>query len=60
MDIRADKEGIETVQALCDIALKTGGLQNFAKINVVLKSLKPLPVQEAKVETPAEELTCSA
>jgi len=55
MDIRADKEGIETVQALCDIALKTGGLQIFAKINVVLKSLKPLPVQEAKVETPAED-----
>lgn len=36
MHIKADKEGVEAIQALCDVALKTGGLQNLNFVNTVL------------------------
>ena len=40
MKIYADKEGKEVIVQLCDIALKTGGLQNLNGINNVLTSLQ--------------------
>ena len=45
MIIQADKEGQTQIQALCDIALKSGGLQNLPYINRILASVKPLPPQ---------------
>jgi len=42
MIIKADKEGIQAVQQLCDIALKQGGLQNLAVIQSVLAGISEL------------------
>ncbi len=40
MKIIADKEGIQAIQQLCDIALKQGGLQNLQGIQVILGSIE--------------------
>ena len=42
MIIKADKEAIERIKELCDIALKVGGLQNFTQIGLLLNSLEEL------------------
>lgn len=52
MQILADQEGQKTIQALCDIALKSGGIQNLPHINRVLSSVKPLPTEEKPKEVP--------
>ncbi len=44
MDIKADQEGIEAITKLCDVALKTGGIQNMNAVSVILSSIKPLEV----------------
>lgn len=40
MKIIADKEGQEAIQALCDLALKVGGLNNLDAINKILSHLE--------------------
>ena len=42
MKIKADKEGIETMKSLCDLALKAGGLQNFMHVKRILENLEEL------------------
>jgi hypothetical protein len=40
MVIKTDKKGQEAIQQLCDIALKTGGLQNLKGITTILNSIE--------------------
>ena len=42
MIIKADKDGMEVIKQLCDIALKTGGLQNLVGIQAVLAGLSEI------------------
>lgn len=42
MEIKADKEGIEAIKQLCDIALKHGGLANHNPVAMILNSIKPM------------------
>ena len=42
MIIEADKEGVEVVKQLCDIALKQGGIQNLKGVTEVLAALKEI------------------
>lgn len=46
MKILADEKGREAIQMLCDIALKSGGLQSMQGIQLILNSLKLLPKEE--------------
>ena len=42
MIIKADKQGIEVIKELSDMALKVGGLQNFNIIKDILDNLEEL------------------
>jgi len=53
MIIQTNDAGRKTIEGLCDIALKVGGLQNMNTVIQVLQTLKPLPPQEK--ETPSAE-----
>ena len=39
MEIKVDAEGKKSVESLCDVALKTGGIQNLEAINKILKAM---------------------
>ena len=41
MIIQVDSEGQKAVEALCDVALKIGGLQNMKGVQQVLMAVKP-------------------
>lgn len=49
MQIKVDKEGLKAIHALCDVALKVGGLQNLKFVNDVLFRTS---VEEPKQEEP--------
>jgi hypothetical protein len=49
MIIKVDQDGNNAIVKLCDVALKTGGIQNLEAINIILKSL-----EEIKEETKDE------
>ena len=63
MNIKADKEGKEAITQLCDVALKTGGIQNLAPITNILKAVsdgdktepKKVPVPDSVAEEDREE-----
>jgi len=64
MIIQANEEGRKALQSLCDVALKTGGLQNMAFVSQLLMSIRPMPPQspvieeqEAKFEKPKDPET---
>ena len=40
MQIIADKDGIQAIKALCDIALRHSGIENLNGVNMVLQSLE--------------------
>lgn len=40
MEIKADKEGMEKIQALCDIALKVNGISVIKEITNILANTK--------------------
>ena len=44
MIIQVDKEGKDVIEQFCDMALKQGGLQNFNQVDLVLHTVKLLPV----------------
>ncbi len=46
MEIKADQEGIEAITKLCDVALKTGGINNMNPVSVILSSIKKLEEDE--------------
>lgn len=48
MTIKVDKEGMEAIKALCDIALKVGGLRNFEGVRQVLNAVRL--IEDAKQE----------
>ncbi len=50
MEIKADQEGIEAITKLCDVALKTGGIQNMNPVSVILSSIKKLEEDEPEAE----------
>lgn len=55
MKIVADKEGMQAINQLLDIALKGGGLSNLSQINQIANSCrleKPLDLMAAIVENP--------
>ena len=47
MIIKVDKEGLEAIKGLADIALKMGGLNNLQPVNKILASV----VEEEEVAT---------
>jgi len=49
MIIKCDKEAVEAIKQLCDIALKTGGLQNMQGIQVVLGSISELEEKQPEL-----------
>lgn len=62
MQIKTDKEGAVAIRALCDIALRQGGLQAMGGIAEVLNCLdypkpKPEPVPEPDKEPEKPEPT---
>jgi hypothetical protein len=44
MIIQVDADGRKAVQALCDTALKVGGLTNFQFVAIVMGNTNDLPV----------------
>lgn len=50
MKIKVDKKGQEAIQQLCDIALKSGGIQNLNGINTILVSMELLPEKDKKTD----------
>ena len=55
MEIKADKEGMEAVTKLCDVALKTGGLGNMNAVSQILAGLESIPEVEPLPEKIKEE-----
>ena len=54
MILKVDEKGSEAVKALCDIALKAGGLQSLSAINEIMRStvlLEPEPVELTDVKS---------
>lgn len=51
MKIQANKQGVQAVQELCDIALKYGGMSLLQWINGILWSLEELPEDKKKSNT---------
>ena len=52
MIIQVDQEGRSAIQQLCDIALKSAGVQNLNPVNTILRSVMLLPIPEdVKQET---------
>lgn len=52
MIIKADKEGIKAIAELCDVALKSLGLQANQKINTIVNSLQELKEDLPQVANP--------
>lgn len=50
MKIKVDKRGQEAIQQLCDIALKSGGIQNLNGINTILVSMELLSEKDEKTD----------
>lgn len=50
MKIKADKTGIEAITTLCDIAVRTGGLQNVNPIYEIIHCMEPLEAPDASEE----------
>jgi len=46
MIIKVDAEGKKAIDGLCDVALKTGGIQNLAAITGILTSVRMIPEEE--------------
>jgi hypothetical protein len=55
MIIQVDKEGLDSVQKLVDIALKSGGLQNLQGVSIILNSVKMLEEAKPQVENKQED-----
>ncbi len=55
MLIKADKEGMEAVTKLCDVALKTGGIGNMNAVSQILAGLKNIEVVEETDEEKIKE-----
>lgn len=49
MIIQVDQEGRHAIQQLCDIALKSAGMQNLNPVNKILRSVEMLPVPAISV-----------
>jgi len=41
MEIEADEEGVQVIQKLCDIALRSGGLQNMNAVEEIMAAVAP-------------------
>lgn len=48
MKILVDREGRKAVRQLCDIALKSAGMQNLNPVNMILRSVTMLPGPEVE------------
>ena len=48
MIIQVDQEGKEVIEMFCDMALKTGGMQNRVQINLVIDSTVVIPKPASK------------
>lgn len=48
MIIKVDKEGLEAIKGLADIALKMGGLNNLQPVNKILASVVEEPENVAE------------
>jgi len=49
MKFIVDKEARDALQGLCDIALKSGGIQNLSAVQIILASIQeedPPPVKQ--------------
>ena len=46
MVIQVDQEGMKVIKQLCDIALKSAGIQNFNAVSRILGSVRMLPTPE--------------
>jgi len=46
MKIKADKEGINAIKELLNIALTAGGINNLAQVNEILRSVEELKEEE--------------
>lgn len=60
MLIQTNEEGRKAIQALCDVALKTGGFQNLTFINQVVCSVRPIPPQETPAPKNVKEVLNAA
>ena len=40
MIIKTDKKGQEQIQALCDVALKVGGIRNLKEVTEILNTIE--------------------
>jgi len=47
MDIQADKEGLKAIQQLCDVALRSNGLNDLNGINTIINSASELKEKES-------------
>lgn len=54
MIIQADKQGIDLIQQLCEIALRTGGMKNRDGVNMVMDSLKEIQPEVIKQDIQQE------
>lgn len=50
MKIQADKEGLELIKQLLDLALKQGGLQNLQAVQAALAGMEELKEDKEKQE----------
>ncbi|MCP4607687.1 MAG: hypothetical protein GY845_03080 [Planctomycetes bacterium] len=50
MKITADKEALDAITKLCDIALKTAGLSNMQAVSVILNSMTLEPIEPKEDE----------
>lgn len=50
MRILADKDGIAAIQMLLAVALKAGGVQNFAPVRQIMNAVQPLPAETPKTK----------
>ena len=51
MKIQTDPEGRKAIEALCDVALKAGGIKNLAGITQVLTSIRMIKPEPEPVRT---------
>jgi len=55
MIIIVDEAGMEAVQGLCDMALKTGGIRNMNAISQIMGSITVTPTAPAPLEEVLKE-----
>lgn len=48
MKIKADKQGIQVLEQLCDLALKSGGIKNFLTIKAIIESVEEIKCAEGE------------